>query len=316
MEPKWQFDTEFSADSVEFCPISGAENIVAIGTYQVDNGKETYSRRGRLYLLNSDSLEITQRLDMNAILDMKWSHYEFNGKPILALVTAKGETIISQLKGNKVTDLALHKIEDGLVLSVDFQNRTHENFGHNLVVSMSTGFINYLQLNEAGLTATWSQKAHDYEAWTCQFNYQDRNILYSGGDDSLFKIWDLRTSKSVTNKIHEAGVTSISHHPRQEFTLVTGSYDEKIRLWDTRSLKQPLNEKNTGGGVWRLKWHPKEDLMLAACMYNGFHIYNQNLELQKSNNLHESIAYGADWSYKNNLIGTCSFYDHLFMLWE
>ena len=320
MKTIWTFDTEYSADSVEFCPIAGYRHLFAVGTYQVESGEQSYTRLGRIYVADSEKKEIVQKVECNAVLDMKWSHYELHDSPILAQVTAKGETIISAVGNSGLNSVptAQHIVDDCLILSVDFQNTVNKSFGHNLVISRSDGTIEYLKLTPDSLTSAWSSKSHDFEAWVAQFNYHDPNIIYSGGDDSLFKVWDLR-GKAVTSKTHQAGVTSISHHPRKEFVLATGSYDESIRIWDSRSLKLPVMESNSGGGIWRLKWHPENDILLAACMYNGFQVYDnrQQLSLMQSNNNHNSIAYGADWSYTDiGIIGTCSFYDHLFSMWR
>lgn len=49
---KW--DTEFSADSVEWCPIAPYQHIFVCGTYQLMEGSDqlTSSRLGRLHLLS------------------------------------------------------------------------------------------------------------------------------------------------------------------------------------------------------------------------------------------------------------------------
>lgn len=86
-----------------------------------------------------------------------------------------------------------------------------------------------------------------------------------------------------------------------------------------------LLQVSCGGGVWRLKYHPKkESYLVAACMHDGFKLLKltkeqQELELIEEYKGHGSLAYGADWSWALSeavpKLATCSFYDNLLHLW-
>jgi diphthamide biosynthesis protein 7 len=126
------------------------------------------------------------------------------------------------------------------------------------------------------------------------------------------------------------GVTAIQSSPHIEHVLATGSYDERFRIWDTRSMRTPLTEVETGGGIWRIKWHPtRKDTLLSASMHAGAFVINMNGGLIDGSDEtlkctitdefldHKSMAYGGDWQYgtDQDLIATCSFYDHILHLW-
>ena len=127
------------------------------------------------------------------------------------------------------------------------------------------------------------------EVWISAFSRSSQYMLYTGADDGLFKLWDLRLISSsssggmesggtagkplraaLTSTEHRAGVCSMACHPFREHVLATGSYDEMVRVWDERALGHgPVAQCDVGGGVWRLKWHParaRADWLLAACM--------------------------------------------------
>ncbi|KPJ21022.1 WD repeat-containing protein 85, partial [Papilio machaon] len=157
--------------------------------------------------------------------------------------------------------------------------------------------------------------SHGFEAWVAAFNYWNTDVFYSGGDDCIFKAYDLRAPNAVvSNRRHEAGVTAVRSDVVTEHRLLTGSYDEKVRLWDARNLKCCITDENVNGGVWRLKWHPYNNrVVLAACMYGGFRLLRVNDEISVIDEYleHESIAYGADWKFEKEslIVATCSFYD-------
>ena len=115
------------------------------------------------------------------------------------------------------------------------------------------------------------------------------------------------------------------------------SYDEKVKLFDTRKLSVPVASVGVGGGIWRLKWHPDPSRttdLLAACMHDGFKVIRlkqgEGTILSSANgppvivqrfDEHDSLAYGADWSYgagerAGSFVASCSFYDHSLRIWR
>ncbi|XP_061672048.1 diphthine methyltransferase isoform X2 [Syngnathoides biaculeatus] len=319
------FDTELSADSVEWCPVSNCHRFLVCGTYELQKGKGEEdgapNRTGRLYLFEyqhealSPPLSERQRMDTPAILDLKWCHVPVSGKVMLGLAAATGELqlyVFSDPQEGTPNLQTLSSVElgvDKLALSLDWSTGRMDSSDVRVVCSDSAGHVSVLSLDEGSLMTLSQWKAHDFEAWISAFSYWDTQLVYSGGDDCKLKGWDLRigpSSPTFVSKRHSMGVCSIQSNPHREHILATGSYDEKVLLWDGRNMQQPFSESLLGGGVWRLKWHPThQHLLLAACMHNDFHILHcqQAMDSNKgacpvlaSYILHNSLAYGADWS--------------------
>lgn len=100
------------------------------------------------------------------------------------------------------------------------------------------------------------------------------SIVYSGGDDGLLRMWDLRQEprSAARQRRFEAGVVTIVPESLSDDTryLYVGSYDESLYLMDERMWKQPLASCHVGGGVWRLR--PLCDsagLWVCAAMQRG-----------------------------------------------
>ncbi|RDB29490.1 Diphthine methyltransferase [Hypsizygus marmoreus] len=279
-------------------------------------------------------------LDLPAVLDMKWCHNTKSANPVLAIADSEGGVTLHEWQTTEKTLRQISAAEcassDTLCLSLDWSDRrTQGSDLGSLVVSLSNGSLCLLSSRDGhDVSPTRSWYAHDYEPWVAAWNYWDTNIIYSGGDDLKWKGWDVRQDCSqpiFTNKGFDAGVTSIQNHPHIEHIIAVGSYDHSVKIFDVRKPLTALTQVDVGGGAWRIKWHPspsRKGDALIACTHDGvktLHVDFDSGDFQsvvlKRFDAHESMAYGADWSYEfprggETTIGSCSFYDHVFHLWS
>ncbi|XP_063709717.1 uncharacterized protein LOC134838174 [Culicoides brevitarsis] len=319
-----KFDTVYCADSVEWCPHEDNQYMFLCGTYQLEDSPKSSQfdtkckRKGRIYIFNlkfkSKPLDLVYQLETNAILDQKWHPRE----PLFATADSKGVVTLYKLSPNLLEEVSKVNLdpENGeiLALSLDWSPD-----GTKIIVSDSKGGINVIANTPNGLQLVQNHPSvHSFEAWTCIFDKNDPNVVYTGGDDTFLNCYDTRTDFSLKwrNKSHGAGVTSLLSFA--ENALISGSYDDNLRFFDTRQVKRAVFEKNLGGGIWRIKKNARNEL-LTANMYHNFtvlEVNDDNFDITASYFKHKSICYGADWCPVEDkkgcqYIATCSFYDHL-----
>ena len=326
----------------------GQGNVVEDGPSQ--EGGEDDSRVGSLALYSVDwdcrkmnfnesgegkdskeyNINRKQVIETSGILDMQWSS---SGKHLFAATSCGGISMYSYDDGRKtlLSEKNISVYESLICMSLDLLENNSGDVGSTVVASFTSGSLAVIDVDTLKVTSEW--KGHDFDAWIVAKDLWCPSLIYSGGDDCRLKAWDLRIPETAvhTSKAHSMGVCSIQSNKKKEYIMATGSYDEHILIWDTRNRRSPIADIETGGGVWRIKWHPYlENVLLAACMHDGFKIFKSEelseWDLTHDYQNHKSLAYGADWLLptsngnmngpENALVATCSFYDNLMNVWQ
>lgn len=78
------------------------------------------------------------------------------------------------------------------------------------------------------------------------FNPLQQQLIASGGDDCMTKIWGIppdglkeSISESLAELVgHDKKVTCVLHHPTVPFVLATGSADKTVKIWDVEKQQQ------------------------------------------------------------------------------
>ncbi|UZJ51327.1 hypothetical protein CBS101457_000647 [Exobasidium rhododendri] len=212
-----------SADSIESHPSKAG--IFALGTYQVDQEKETdctpqsqgkseddvtpsstspeYSRRGTLRLKkliqNADdsvSCDTLCEIETAAILDMKWLH---PASSFLSVALANSSVSIYKYREDNTLELfkSIHVNDtQALCLSLDWSDRSGGHSGGykidessssspHAIISQSDGTLAHVASVMSSAPTIQTWKAHDYEAWTTAYDCWSDGNIVWSGGDDL-----------------------------------------------------------------------------------------------------------------------------------
>lgn len=117
-------------------------------------------------------------------------------------------------------------------------------------------------------------RAHDGDVNAVAFADKTSQILFSGGDDGLCKVWDRRTLSEQNPKPvgilagHSNGITFVDSKNDARY-LITNSKDQTIKLWDMRAFSSKEGIQATRTAVacqnWDYRWQRVPKKLLEIC---------------------------------------------------
>ena len=101
---------------------------------------------------------------------------------------------------------------DILALSLDWNSRRNTlSKALEIAVSNSKGSVSTFSITDSLIEKTWNkEKCHEYEAWITAFNAWDPNVIFTGGDDGLLKIFDRRSEYRYVINIQSLYISSLN----------------------------------------------------------------------------------------------------------
>ena len=295
---------------------------------------------------------------------MKFNPERMGDNHLLAIVLSDGYLSLRplSLSANEESmwgqaERLLVEDENTICLSVDWSNQMIADPNPQIAVSLSNGKMSVCGYREGSLEVLHKWNAHTLpyttipaEVWITSFDPQDKNVVFSGGDDGILKQWDLRlqsTKPVMACSEFEAGVTSMCWNKYDADYMTVGSYDGHVRLFDKRNITHAVSDYDVqnNAGIWRIKYkhntnyylnagreaptQTRNELLLAA-MRAGFIVMDYDekrafkervVYLEQGT---ESLNYGVDYIYKKGadlekkagFVGSCSFYNHLMHVWS
>ena len=345
--PKRRTKLALCADVCAFCPSPSARRVLAAGAYELDEAAGV--REGLIYLFDTsdDGLEeICAPLPCAGVFELLWGPGDGDGEGaasrLLLHAGADGSVNVFQLleplrEGLQSLASAPPDPRRGFCLSAAWLHDGEASSSSRVASSYRSGCVATFAFAESALVLEHEiADAHALfgapsEVWAVAQG-PGAHQTWTGADDSLLKLWDLRSHggsgrPALVAKDHGAGVCVIRPRPGDPHLLATGSYDERVRIYDVRALERgPLNATAaadpTGGGCWRISWAPGGRALAAACMQGGCRVYELGsdgaaLTEVDSYDGHGSITYGIDWRRDGSgALASCSFYDKELHSWS
>jgi len=332
-----------NADAVHFVrdPTRQGSALLACGNYQLLPNR-TKTGMINLYSLGPGgarrpTLVPLQTVACGAVFDLKWAPVVGQRRhPLLVAAFADGRLRLFDAKNGRLACVWESGAADGFsressALFVEWQQTGGDT---RVAAGHSDHSISLWELETSPserapprlrLLSRW--RAHEVaEVWSVAFDRLRPDILYSGGDDGVFKAWNTSTRSCLSSRVHPAGVCAIAPSPHHRGLVATGSYDGRARFYDTVSPRRPkliatVDVAGSGAGVWRLRWSPNDPrLLLAACTFGGFKLLRiefgrgdgraarllqaevrafpppDSAESGAREHAPESLAYGCDWA--------------------